>query len=123
MTLREERVLFTKLLRELLDYVEEFHPEAEIALDEGRVKSPRHMWLNGRRTEMPDGIHRYGSRHHDGCAQDILVYVNGRYIESGDHPVYQDMGHYWETLHDRCAWGGRFRDANHFSLASEDGRK
>lgn len=122
-TLREDRVLFTRLLRELLDYVEEFHPEAEIALDEGRVKSPRLTRLNGGKVELEDGVHRLGSRHHDGCAQDILVYVAGRYIADGDHPVYRDMGAHWETLHSRCAWGGRFFDANHFSLASEPERQ
>jgi hypothetical protein len=116
-------VLFTRLLRELLDYVEEFHRGAEIAFDEVRVKSPRLTRLNGSRVELEDGVHRRGSRHHDGCAADLLVYIGGKYIDDGDHTVYKDMGRHWETLHDRAAWGGHFHDANHFSLASEPERQ
>ena len=123
MTLRDDRVLFSSLLVDLLVYLREWHPEAEIALDEITVKSPRKMWLSGAKVALPDAVHRMGSRHHDGCAADLLVYIDGKYIADGEHAIYRDMGLHWESLHDRAAWGGHFSDANHVSLAAEDGRK
>ena len=123
MTLRDERVLFTRLLVDLLLYMREWHSEAEVALDEGTVKSPRNVWYAGNKLALSDGVHRRGSRHHDGCAMDLLVYIEDQYIADGEHPIYRDMGLHWESLHDRAAWGGHFEDANHFSLAAEDGRK
>lgn len=125
MTLREERVLFSTLVVDLLLWIREFHTEAEIALDEGRVQSPRQVRISGLKRLADDAAHRVGSRHHDGCAQDLLLYINGEYITDGGHEVWQDIGARWETLHERAAWGGRFEsvDANHVSLASDDGRK
>lgn len=66
--------------------------------------------------------HMVGSRHFERCAGDILLDVNGKYIEESHHPVYVAMGKFWESLDTRCRWGGRFRkvDGNHFSIASID---
>jgi hypothetical protein len=36
-----------------------------------------------------------------------------------DHRV---LGEFWESLDSDCAWGGRFKDGNHYSLKHE-GRK
>jgi hypothetical protein len=36
-----------------------------------------------------------------------------------DHKV---LGEFWESLDSDCAWGGRFKDGNHYSLKHE-GRK
>jgi len=49
-------------------------------------------------------------------AVDFNLFVNGEYIKNGDHPVWLELGCYWETLHKSARWGGRFRDANHFSF-------
>lgn len=66
--------------------------------------------------------HMVNSRHYERCAGDILLDVEGKYIEDSFHPVYLEMGKFWEKLHPRCRWGGRFRkvDGNHFSIASPD---
>jgi len=66
-----------------------------------------------------------GSRHYERCAGDILLDVNGVYIEDSFHPVYIVMGKFWESLHIRARWGGRFRkvDGNHFSIGSIDGKR
>jgi hypothetical protein len=32
-------------------------------------------------------------------------------------PAWLEIGEEWERMHQLCRWGGRFGDANHFSLA------
>lgn len=66
--------------------------------------------------------HMTNSRHYERCAGDILLDVNGEYVTDSHHPIYIVMGTYWETLHPRARWGGKFRsvDGNHFSIASPD---
>lgn len=123
MTLRQERVLFTRLLVDFLLWIRQKHPSWEIALDEGTVHSPRMARTDGGRISVKDGVHRAGSRHHDGCAVDLLLYIDGEYIADGGRMEWQEIGLQWESLHERAAWGGRFSDANHVSLAAEDGRK
>lgn len=49
-------------------------------------------------------------------AVDLNLFVEGKYISSGEHPAYKELGSYWESLHPLARWGGRFNDANHFSF-------
>ena len=49
-------------------------------------------------------------------AVDLNLFANGKYIRDGDHPGYKKLGEFWESLHPAARWGGRFRDANHFSF-------
>lgn len=56
------------------------------------------------------------SNHAKRLAVDLNLFVDGQYVENGDHPAYLDLGSYWEHLDPQCRWGGRFMDANHFSL-------
>lgn len=123
MTARQERVLFTKLLVELLSWVGESYPKWELAFDEVTVHSPRPAHTENGRVMVRDALHRAGSRHHDGCAADLLLYIDGEYISEGGRLEYRVLGERWEELHERAAWGGRFGDANHVSLRSEDGRR
>lgn len=44
------------------------------------------------------------------------------YVSNGDAPEWQLLGQHWEHLGSDHAWGGRFGDANHLSIAHE-GRK
>lgn len=69
--------------------------------------------------------HMNNSRHYEMCAGDIILDVNGEYITDSHHPVYVEMGRFWESLDKRFRWGGRFRevDGNHFSIASPDGKR
>ena len=62
-------------------------------------------------------FHAIGIRysvHRSGLAVDITLRRNGRPLWARKH--YLSLGLYWESLHELCAWGGRFRDAGHFSL-------
>lgn len=62
--------------------------------------------------------HMAGSLHYVRLAQDLNLFVDGRYITSSDHPVYAKLGVKWKSLHPLARWGGDFknRDANHFSF-------
>ena len=42
------------------------------------------------------------------------------YTTDGSNPAYVALGEYWESL--GGSWGGRFKDANHFSI-EHDGYK
>jgi hypothetical protein len=114
-TLREKRVLFTRLLCEFVLWCNE-QPGWEVALDEGTVHSPRLSWLQGAKVRLPDGVHKPGSAHHDGLGQDILLYIDGVYIGSSEHPAYRQIARKWESMHPRCTSGIRWSDANHVSF-------
>ena len=62
-----------------------------------------------------DGLkHMKNSLHYEGLAVDIDLTKDGFYLSDGkDH---QQFGEYWETLDKDCRWGGRFSDANHYSV-------
>jgi len=60
------------------------------------------------------------SNHKNRLAVDFNLFVEGEYITDGEHPKYVMLGEFWEGL--GGAWGGRFNDANHFSI-EHHGRK
>jgi len=63
-----------------------------------------------------DGLkHMPKSLHYDGLAADIdLCDKNGTYLTGSE--AHEQFGEYWESLDKDCAWGGRFQDANHYSV-------
>ena len=62
--------------------------------------------------------HSPRSLHYERLAIDLNLFINGAYrIDTESH---RPLGEYWESL--GGAWGGRFGDGNHYSLAY-DGRK
>ena len=60
----------------------------------------------------PDSLHK--SR----LAIDLNLFIDGKYVTSPDGHL--KMGVFWESI--GGSWGGRFGDANHYSLEHE-GRK
>lgn len=56
------------------------------------------------------------SLHKVRLAKDNNLWVDGKYIRDGSHPVWKIIGEKWESMHPLCRWGGRFNDANHFSM-------
>lgn len=75
-------------------------------------------------TRFVDGVHMQRSLHYERMASDFMLYdeTSGKPVWSGADPRWRRLGEYWESLHPDASWGGRFRDANHFSL-SNGGRK
>ena len=63
-----------------------------------------------------DGLkHMAGSLHFEGLAIDIdLCDKDGNYLSSTED--HRQFGEYWKDLHTLCAWGGDFKDGNHYSI-------
>lgn len=103
MTLSEKQQLFARLVAHLISHV--FAKGWAVTLGDGNV-------------DAKVG-HMRGSLHYQRLAQDLNLFVDGEYIQDGGHPAYAELGEFWEGLHPLCRWGGRFRDANHFSMAHD----
>ena len=109
MTLREQRVTFTKNLALLI--LKAFEWGYEVAIDE----ATEHLTVKD-----PTSDHIKGSKHHVGLACDLLLYRDGEYLTSSDD--YKDLGTYWKSLDPNLTWGGDFNrvvDANHFSYGEK----
>ena len=106
MTLKDQRIKFTRLLIQLIQWAN-LNPRWKVALgrdyDEANEKY-RHM---------------KGSLHYIGLANDLALYIDGVY--QTDTEAYATLGHHWCNLDKDCRWGGDFKkpDGNHFSLAWE----
>jgi hypothetical protein len=116
MTLRQRRVLFTKLLMQLVQHINEI-PGFEVALDEGRVITPRQVWDVDDKTKIKrkDALHIRASYHYLGLAQDILLYRNGEYISDGNDKIWEELDDFCRRLDPNFGLGIRFRDPNHVS--------
>lgn len=57
------------------------------------------------------------SLHRICLAIDLKLMKGGIYLKYSSQ--YKKLGIYWESLHELCCWGGRFRkpDGGHFSIA------
>lgn len=131
MTLRDRRVLFTALKARLIVAIAErqwVYGHVEVAEDEGTVHSPRLCWSPDAQAGAPiklylrDAVHAgppldgTDSFHHQGLATDLLVYIDGKYIADGAHPIYQDIDAMARPLAPGFGLGLKFGDPNHLSL-------
>jgi hypothetical protein len=73
---------------------------------------------NGEGANLQNIGHMKGSLHYLKLAKDNNVFFEGKYQTSAKH--YTAAGVWWESM--GGAWGGRFNDANHFSI-SHGGKK
>lgn len=105
-TLLERQFLFTRCLVKLFDFI---HVSgAEFTLGEGYI---------GDSVQAGEGAHMPNSLHFKRLAQDINLFIDGKYI-AGVHPMWYRVGEYWKSLDPACRWGGDFKigDFNHFSV-------
>lgn len=89
---------------------------------------------------LPDGSvpgHMKYSVHGDRLAEDLNIYLVGRWMDgldmkgdgngAGDWqiPHWKQIGDFWKSLDPVCRWGGDFaiKDWNHFSTLSMDGKR
>jgi hypothetical protein len=101
MTYGDKRRLFTKCLALLIAHALELGYECAIAFTKRCADCP---------------IGKKNSLHKLSLAADIDLYKDGLYlIKTSDH---QELGDYWKSLHELCAWGGDFKnkDGNHYSI-------
>lgn len=115
MTFRERRVLFSRLIAEIMLWINA-QPGWQACFDEVMVHSPRTVRHGGKKYMAEDGVHKARSFHHSGLAADLNLYVNGQWIIRGDHPAWKLISRRWEGMHPECTAGIRFDDSNHLSL-------
>lgn len=114
MTLRDQQILFAKLLPELIEQA--FALGYDVVLGEV-YRTPEQAALNAERgTGIRDSLHCYR------LAIDLLLFRSGVWLQTSSD--YEPLGAWWEQRHVLARWGGRFQrpDGGHFSLEWE-GRK
>jgi hypothetical protein len=106
-TLGEKQKLFTRLLPGLLNKAHELGFEVTLG---DAYRDPRVFGIIGE----AQGYGAKSSCHKMRLAIDLNLFRDGKYLTTGyDH---QPLGEWWERQHELCNWGGRFNDANHYSL-------
>lgn len=99
MTLREKQSLFVQLVGKLIEHAYELKYELTFGDAYATVG------------------HMKGSLHGIRLAIDLNLFKDGKWMQTSED--HKPLGEYWESLHELCAWGGRFKDGNHYSLAHE----
>lgn len=107
MTLGEKQRLFTKLVVNLLEFI---HSRGYETTFGDAYRDPRAFGEIGK-----DGPYGHkASGHKQRLAIDINLFLDGKHLTSDkDH---EPFGVWWESQHELCRWGGRFKDGNHYSL-------
>jgi len=109
-TLGDRQRKFTRMVALLIQYA--YERGYELTFGEA-WRTPEQAQRNA---EAGTGI--ANSLHCDRLAVDFNLFKDGEYLtQTEDH---RELGEFWESL--GGAWGGRFNDGNHYSLAYR-GRK
>jgi hypothetical protein len=96
-SLRQKQSRFVKMLARLIDFA--YAEGYELTIAEAY--------------RPPAQARKGGSLHSHRLAVDLNLFRNGKYLTAtGDH---LPLGEFWESI--GGAWGGRFNDGNHYSLA------
>lgn len=112
MTLREKQSLFVVLVARLIQHATSLDFELTFG---DTYRSPEEA---ARLAKLGKGIAK--SLHTQRLAIDLNLFKDGRYLSSSE--AHRPLGEWWEQQHALCAWGGRFGDGNHYSVA-HGGRK
>jgi hypothetical protein len=105
--LGDKQKLFTRLLPALLNKAHELGFEVTLG---DAFRDPRLFGLVGEAR----GYGAQSSCHKMRLAIDLNLFRGNDYLTTtADH---QQLGEFWERQHELCRWGGRFNDANHYSL-------
>ena len=57
------------------------------------------------------------SNHKRKLAIDLNLFHRNEYLSATED--HRQFGLYWESLHEKCRWGGRFNDGNHYEYVHE----
>jgi hypothetical protein len=106
-TLREKQSLFVLLVARLIQHATD--EGYELTFGEA-YRSPEEA---ARLAATGAGI--ANSLHTSRLAIDMNLFVDGVYRTTTE--AHRPLGEWWERQHELCRWGGRFNDANHYSLA------
>src|SRR3990167_2434460 len=107
MTLRQTQSLFARLIPRLIDKAHELGFEVTLG------EAWRSEWEATRLARVGLGIKM--SLHRDKLAIDLNLFKDGIYLSSTKSHL--QLGEWWESQHNLCRWGGRFKDGNHYSIS------
>ena len=107
MTLGEKQRAFTRMIADLIQFAYESGYELTFG---DAYRDPR---VHGKYGDK-GSYSAAKSLHKERLAVDFNLFLNGNWISDGSSEHWQVLGDYWESL--GGSWGGRFNDANHFSL-------
>lgn len=110
MTLRQKQSLFVEMVADLIKFA--YSNGFELTFGEC-YRTPEQAALNAKTGK---GIAK--SLHCERLAIDLNLFKDGRYLTTSED--HRPLGEFWESI--GGAWGGRFSDGNHYSLA-HNGRK
>lgn len=105
MTLSQKQRLFSKMIAELILWA--YEQGYEVTLGDA-YRDPRVHGALGEKMA-------YGARnscHKLRLAMDLNLFKDGKYCT--DEASHRPLGEKWESM--GGSWGGRFQDANHYSL-------
>ena len=105
MTLREQQSKFAKMAAELI--LKAYELGYEVTLGDA-FRDPR---LHGD-FGVKKGYGAANSFHKKRLAIDLNLFKDGKFLSSTED--HRKLGEWWESK--GCTWGGRFKDANHYSL-------
>lgn len=109
--LREKQSDFVQMVARLIDYA--YDNGFELTFGDA-YRDPRvHGHVGTSR-----GYGRKNSLHKERLAVDFNLFKDGIYLTNAQD--YNKLGEFWEAI--GGSWGGRFSDANHFSLENEGRR-
>ena len=94
MTLREKQSKFVRMVALLIQYATEKGYELTFG------------------DAYAHGGHMLNSLHYKRLAIDLNLFKDEKYLTTTED--HRELGEFWESI--GGAWGGRFRDGNHYSL-------
>ena len=108
MTLGEKQRTFLPMVARLIEFA--YAQGFELTIGDG-YRDPRLHGAHG----VKGGYGSPRSCHKLRLAIDLNLFRNGKYLTATED--YTKLGEFWESI--GGAWGGRFKDGNHFSLEHE----
>lgn len=110
MTLRQKQSKFARMVADLI--IKAYDLGYEVTLGDA-YRDPRVFGAMGTRAGFAYGAP--SSCHKLRLAIDLNLFKDGVYLQTTED--HQLLGEYWESV--GGTWGGRFKDANHYSMEHE----
>ena len=109
MKLSEKRILFSKLISQLVLWASE--NGYDLAFDQVKRTQAEASANAAKGAGISNSLHTLG------LAADLNLYIKGVYQETTE--AHKPLGEKWKSMHPLARWGGDFKsrpDGNHYSL-------
>ena len=109
MKLSEKRILFSKLISQLVLWASK--NKYDLTFDQVKRTQAEASANAAKGTGISNSLHLIG------LAADLNLYIKGTYQETTE--AHKPLGEKWKSMHPLARWGGDFKsrpDGNHYSL-------